>query len=104
MSIKRLSFIILLLTAAVAAQAHTKITGIVLDKATQEPMIGATITISGTKDIAAVTDIDGRFTITVDDRQKITIAYIGYKTLVTEAHDGSMWPKPTVSRCASTIC
>lgn len=80
--------IILLLTVVFEANASIKITGIVLDKASQEPMIGATITIGGSKDVAAVTDIDGRFTIVVPDGESVTIAYIGYKTLVDEAHDG----------------
>ena len=88
MIIKRISFVILLLIVVFEASAHAKITGIVLDKATQEPMIGATITIGGSKEVAAVTDIDGRFTVLVPDGESVTIAYIGYKTLVDEAHDG----------------
>ena len=88
MPIKRLSLIILLLMTAVAAHPHTKISGVVLDKATQEPMIGATITIAGGKDIAGVTDVDGRFFIVVPDKHDITISYIGYKSLTAPAHDG----------------
>jgi len=88
MTIKRTSFFILLLVIALAASAHTKITGIVLDKTTQEPMIGATITVAGSNDIACVTDLDGRFSFIVNARESITISYIGYKTLVEEAHDG----------------
>lgn len=74
--------------AVFTVNAQTKITGVVLDKGTREPMIGATITIAGSKDIAAVTDIDGRFSVTVPNRANVTISYIGYKTLVEEAHDG----------------
>lgn len=74
--------------AVFTVNAQTKITGVVLDKGTREPMIGATITIAGSKDIAAVTDIDGHFSVTVPNRANVTISYIGYKTLVEEAHDG----------------
>lgn len=74
--------------AVFTVNAQTKITGVVLDKGTREPMIGATITIAGSKDIAAVTDIDGHFSVTVSNRANVTISYIGYKTLVEEAHDG----------------
>ena len=88
MIIKRISLVILLMIAVFSVNAQTKITGVVLDKATKEPMIGATITIGGGKDVAAVTDIDGRFTVNVPDRAMVTVAYIGYKTLVDEAHDG----------------
>ena len=74
--------------AVYTVNAQTKITGVVLDKGTREPMIGATITVTGSKDIAAVTDVDGRFSVTVPNRANVTISYIGYKTLVEEAHDG----------------
>ena len=78
----------MLLIVVFEANAHIKITGTVLDKATQEPLIGATITIGDSKDVAAVTDIDGRFTVIVPGRENVTIAYIGYKPLVAEARDG----------------
>lgn len=74
--------------AVFTVNSQTKITGVVLDKGTREQMIGATITIAGSKDIAAVTDIDGHFSVTVPNRANVTISYIGYKTLVEEAHDG----------------
>ncbi|MBQ3324161.1 MAG: TonB-dependent receptor plug domain-containing protein [Muribaculaceae bacterium] len=88
MIIKRTSLVLLLMIAVFTVNAQTKITGVVLDKGTREPMIGATITVTGSKDIAAVTDIDGRFSVTVPNRANVTISYIGYKTLVEEAHDG----------------
>lgn len=74
--------------AAFTVGAQIKITGVVLDKSTQEPMIGATISVAGSKDIAAVTGIDGHFSVTVPNGAVVTISYIGYKTLVEEAHDG----------------
>lgn len=61
-----------------------KITGQVLDEQ-GEPMIGATVRIKGT-DIAAVTDLDGNYTITTtEEKPVVTVAYVGYKTSETPA-------------------
>lgn len=76
------------LIMAFAVNAQVTITGIVKDKATQEPMIGATITIEGSKTVAAVTDIDGRFSLRVSSNKNIEISYIGYKPLVSKPHNG----------------
>lgn len=76
---------LLLLIVTIAVHARITITGTVKDKASEEPLIGATVTVAGSKTIAAVTDIDGRFTITVDKGQHIEIAYIGYKPITAEA-------------------
>lgn len=88
MIIKRISLVVLLMISAFTVGAQTRITGVVLDKSTHEPMIGATISVAGSKDIAAVTGIDGHFSVTVPNRAMVTISYIGYKTLVEEAHNG----------------
>ena len=88
MAIKRTSLALLLMIAAITLQAQIRINGVVLDKATQEPMIGATITVDGGKSVAAVTDVDGHFSLVVPPRSTITVSYIGYKNLVEEAHDG----------------
>ena len=88
MFINRTSLLLLLFIVVFSLRAQVKITGSVLDKATQEPMIGATITVAGSKNIAAVTDIDGRFSAIVPDKAAITISYIGYKPLVEKAHNG----------------
>ena len=85
MIIKRTSLVLLLLIVTIAVHARITITGTVKDKASEEPLIGATVTVAGSKTIAAVTDIDGRFTITVDKGQHIEIAYIGYKPITAEA-------------------
>ncbi len=59
------------------AQNQT-VTGTVLDEL-GEPVIGATITVAGTK-TATVTDFDGNYKISVPNGAKITISYIGYMT------------------------
>ena len=48
-----------------AVVAQTKISGTVMSAGDNEPIIGATITVVGTK-TAAVTDVDGHFSLTTD--------------------------------------
>ena len=62
------------------------VSGLVLDKATQEPLIGATVLITdGTgKDKGArgcITDIDGKFSIRLAKKESVSVSYIGYETV-----------------------
>lgn len=57
--IKKLMLVSPMLMAAVSMQA-IDVKGVIIDKATGEPLIGATVQIEGTT-TGAVTDIDGRF-------------------------------------------
>ncbi len=55
------------------------VTGTVTDS-TEEPMIGATVQIDGTKNVV-VTDLDGNFTLkNVAPKATLVVSYIGYKT------------------------
>ena len=59
------------------ALAQTKVSGVVIGAADNEPVIGATVTVVGTK-IATVTDIDGKFSLSISESNpQITISYIG---------------------------
>jgi len=60
------------------AQSQKSVTGMVVDD-TGETIIGASISVSSTS-IGTITDIDGRFTLSVPDNAQITISYIGYKS------------------------
>lgn len=64
---------------AFAAADDVKCTGVLVNEE-GEPIIGATISVPGTK-IVATTDIDGNFTITAPAGKKVHINYIGYKPL-----------------------
>lgn len=55
-----------------------KVTGTVSDK-NSEPIIGASVTISGTTK-GTVTDLDGKFSLQANKGDEITISYIGFKT------------------------
>ena len=60
-----------------AAVAQTKISGTVVSAGDNEPVIGATVTVVGTK-TATVTDFDGHFSLTTDAHNpQITVSYIG---------------------------
>jgi TonB-linked SusC/RagA family outer membrane protein len=53
-----------------------------------EPIIGATVKVKDTKDLGAVTDLDGHFTLHVKPGATLEVSYIGYKTLTVKAHNG----------------
>ena len=57
------------------AYAQQAVTGTVKD-ATGEPMIGVTVLLNG--QAAAVTDIDGNFTIKAEPKDVVKVSYIGY--------------------------
>lgn len=56
-----------------------KVSGIVTDVA-GEPVIGATILEKGNNSNGTITDIDGKFTLSVPASATITVSYIGYVT------------------------
>ena len=77
---KRLSMILTLLTLfAGLAVAQNTISGVVVSADDGEPIIGATVSVKGTK-VATVTDIDGKFSLsTASASPTLEITYIGMK-------------------------
>lgn len=80
--------------ASAAEQQSTKeaqITGIVTDQVTKEPLIGATVTVVGTKTMA-VTDFDGMFRITVPNRtsSELEVSYLSYKKKVVKVNGAKL--------------
>jgi outer membrane receptor protein involved in Fe transport len=67
---------------AVQAQELNKITGILLDAETEEPLIGATIVLENTK-FGTVADLDGSFTIVnvPSGKYRLRLSYVGYTTV-----------------------
>ena len=66
-------------------QEQNNITGVITD--TQgEPITGATVAVVG-KSVGAVSDINGRFTLNVRPGAKLTISYVGYKTVTVAASE-----------------
>ena len=66
---------------------NVKITGTVVDSS-NEPIIGATVTVSDDTNVKAVTNVDGRFTINAAPGSSLRITYIGYKTVDVKAANG----------------
>lgn len=78
--LKRLSMIMAGLFLCVGmALAQSQISGTVVSSEDGEPVIGASVTIQGSK-TGTVTDVDGKFTLPVPAGQKITVSYIGMTT------------------------
>ncbi|SNU03814.1 TonB-linked outer membrane protein, SusC/RagA family [Prevotellaceae bacterium MN60] len=66
--------------------AQQKITGTVFED-NGEPCIGATVMIQGTK-LGTKTDLDGNFSINVQEGKKLVISYVGMITQTVKAKDG----------------
>ncbi len=75
---RRLSlFLVSILTAICLYADDVKISGTVVSASDGEPLIGASVTVKGSK-VGVVTDIDGNFTITAPTGGKLAVTYIGY--------------------------
>ena len=69
----------IMVSLTTSAQSTRTIKGTVVDQ-NGEAIIGATIVESGNPKNAAISDIDGNFTIQLPEGKKLTISYIGYET------------------------
>ncbi|MBQ1697737.1 MAG: carboxypeptidase-like regulatory domain-containing protein, partial [Bacteroidales bacterium] len=69
---------LVLLTTAAIAQDRITISGKVLDKSNGDPLIGVNIVQQGTTN-GTISDIDGKFSLSVDKNSIVLISYIGYK-------------------------
>ena len=65
---------------AAAFAQDINIRGVVLDKATDDPIIGASIFVEGNTHIGTITDIDGKFSLKAPRNSVISASYIGYIT------------------------
>jgi TonB-linked SusC/RagA family outer membrane protein len=77
---------LLLIGGGAMAQQRAAVSGTVVD-AQGEPVIGASVVEKGTT-TATVTDIDGKFALTVSSAEAtVVITYLGYKTVERKAPD-----------------
>lgn len=73
---------ICLFLCIIPANAQIKsTTGIVVDEESDEPLVGASITVKGTQQ-GCISDLNGRFTFhqTLSEQQILVVSYIGYQT------------------------
>ncbi len=61
------------------AYAQVTVSGVVLEKASSEPVIGASVLEEGTTN-GTITDFDGNFTLTVAEGATLVISYVGYQS------------------------
>jgi TonB-linked SusC/RagA family outer membrane protein len=76
--------------AGFAQGNEVKITGRVLDETTQEPAIGASILLVGSKGVGTVSDADGNFSLTVPSLPAtISVNYMGYQKQEVDVYDSA---------------
>lgn len=82
---QRIGTLVVLLFAGLAVFAQQmQVKGTVVDKATGETIIGASVVEAGTQN-GVITDFDGNFTLSVSEGASIVITYIGYKDVTVKA-------------------
>ena len=86
---KRFSLLLAsLLLICTAALAQVSVTGTVVSASDNEPVIGASVTVVGTKTVTA-TDLDGRFNVNVPKaNSQLNITYIGMAPTTVQAKNG----------------
>ena len=81
------SLFFLILPFTTHAQSPKQIVrGVIVDKDTQQPLLGATILVTTTEEhIGEVTDFDGKFSVELPvGRHRLEFQYLGYETFVIE--------------------
>ena len=82
---------IIVLAATVSAFAQTTLTGRITDARTGEPLIGASLVPKSSKELGAVTDIDGNFKLVTNVELPLTLSvqFIGYRSQEVDVYDAS---------------
>lgn len=83
-----LSLLLLVGMTLTAVAQNQEISGIVILKADNEPAISATVKEVDNPINGTITDLDGKFTITVKSGAKLEIRYVGTKTQIVAAKNG----------------
>ena len=72
------------------AVAQTQVTGTVVSGEDGEPIVGASVKVSGTK-TGTITDVDGKFTLNVPEGTKLVVTYLGmHPKMVNASVSGAM--------------
>ena len=88
---KRLFLFFTIFAAVLTSFAQTTITGRITDARTGESLIGASIVPKGSKELGAVTDIDGNFKLVTKTELPLTLVaqFVGYRPLEVDVYDAS---------------
>ena len=76
---RKLTLMLLCMVATISAWAQSAITGTVVSSTDSEPVIGASVKVKGATQ-GTVTDVNGKFTINVQQGKTLVISYIGMQT------------------------
>ncbi|HEY9542638.1 SusC/RagA family TonB-linked outer membrane protein [Prevotella sp.] len=82
---RTLLLLMALLVSAMSFAQHRSFSGVVVDSQ-GEPVIGASVVQEGTSQ-GSVTDLDGKFTVSVTPGATLVVSYIGYNTQRVKAAD-----------------
>ena len=86
----------------VTEQLQTQIVnGLVVD-VNGEPVIGASVQLKGAAGVGTITDVDGKFTLSVPANGVLQISYIGYKTTEVKVN-GQSGLKVTLQEDTETL-
>ena len=69
--------LVLVLCTSFSAFAQKTVSGTVYDTAKPKPLVGATVVVQG-KDVFAMTDVDGKFTINASEGDVLVAQFMGY--------------------------
>ena len=102
----------IILSAKKTVKTNTKmLKGIIKDRKTGEPIIGASIAVEK-ESIGAISDINGNFAINVSADKKIVVSYIGYESQVLDVLDkngmayelySNIKPNPTIENVQTGV-
>lgn len=77
---RKLCLMMMLLTAGLAYGQNRSITGTVVDSR-NEPLIGVNVTVKNASAVGSITDMDGRYSLTLPNANAVLVfSYIGYTT------------------------
>ena len=82
--IKKVLILMALVLCATFSWASIKVSGIVVSKEDGEPVIGASVLEKNTSN-GTITDFDGKFVLTVEDKAILVISYVGMTTQEVKA-------------------
>jgi hypothetical protein len=81
-------FLVFILISNISAFAQIAFKGTIKDVSTKKPLAFVSISVQNAPNIAAMTDIDGKFNVTLPRIPcKISISYIGYAPKIVEVND-----------------
>ena len=67
----------LLVSVATFAQKKIEVTGVVTDT-NKEPLVGVNVTVKDQAGLGAITDINGRYKISIEEFSRLVFSYIGF--------------------------